>query len=206
MRVCSRLVMVVTVAAVALLASDAFAQLGRIRGEVTDKWGNGLADVQIAAAHQTSGGSYSGDSDDDGRFDMFGLQSGDYELTFSLEGYQGIRVSENVSLSASAPRRPMNVELDPLPSGQRLRGPQEFEAAGGSPKITFNENGVFEFEDSDGEEGEGTYGIDGLNVLLVVRDYDGDDDKYSLSETVILTFGTDQYTSLTWDDAMLSKK
>ena len=55
--------------------------------------------------------------------------------------------------------------------GGRLRGEQEFEGEGGSPKITFKEDGVFEFEDAEGEEGEGTYGVVELNALLVVRDY-----------------------------------
>ena len=40
----------------------------------------------------------------------------------------------------------------------------------------------------------------------VVRDYDGDDDKYSISEPVVVTFANDQFTSLTWEGATLRKQ
>ena len=63
-----------------------------------------------------------------------------------------------------------------------------------------------EFEDAEGEEGEGTYGVVELNALLVVRDYDGDDDKYSISDPVVVTFANDLFTSLTWEGATLRKQ
>ena len=150
------------------------------------------------------GGSYSGTSEDNGEYFIIGLQSGNYELTFTLDGYQGVRVAENVRQFGGAGA--LDIELEALPSGGRLRGEQEFEAEDGSPKITFKEDGVFEFEDAEGEEGEGTYGVVELNALLVVRDYDGDDDTYSLSEPVVVTFANDQYTSLTWAGATLRKQ
>lgn len=201
MRIHSALTAALVVVSVAVGVSDALAQ-GRVSGKVTDKWGNGLAAVEISVVRTDGGGTYSGTSEDNGEYFILGLQSGNYEVTFTKDGYQGIRVAENVRSSA----RPLDIELEALPSGGRLRGEQEFEAEGGSPKITFNENGIFEFEDAHGENGEGTYGIVETSALLVVRDYDGDDDTYSLEAPVVVTFSNDQFTSLTWDDATLDKK
>ena len=196
------LVVVAVLVSSGFLVSDARGQ-GRVQGEVTDKWGNGLAEVQIAVERTDGGGSYSAVTEDDGDYIILGLQSGNYEITFTLDGYQGVLVAENVR-SSSGPR--LDVELEALPSGGRLRGEQEFEAEGGSPKIKFKEDGIFEFEDAEGEEGEGTYGVVELSALLVVRDYDGDDDKYSVSDPVVVTFANDLFTSLTWEGATLRKK
>jgi len=198
----SILVVVTVLVSGTFLVSDARGQ-GRVQGEVTDKWGNGLGAVQIAVERTDGGGSYSAATEDDGEYIILGLQSGTYEITFTLDGYQGVRVAENVRSSAG-PR--LDVELEALASGGRLRGEQDFEAEGGSPKIKFKEDGIFEFEDAEGEEGEGTYGVVELSALLVVRDYDGDDDKYSISEPVVVTFANDQFTSLTWEGATLRKQ
>ena len=202
MRFRSILVVLTVLVSGAFLVSDARGQ-GRVQGEVTDKWGNGLGAVQIAVERTDGGGSYSAATEDDGEYIILGLQSGTYEITFTLDGYQGVRVAENVRSSAG-PR--LDVELEALASGGRLRGEQDFEAEGGSPKIKFKEDGIFEFEDAEGEEGEGTYGVVELSALLVVRDYDGDDDKYSISEPVVVTFANDQFTSLTWEGATLRKQ
>lgn len=202
MRFRSILVVVTVLVSGTFLVSDARGQ-GRVQGEVTDKWGNGLGAVQIAVERTDGGGSYSAATEDDGEYIILGLQSGTYEITFTLDGYQGVRVAENVRSSAG-PR--LDVELEALASGGRLRGEQDFEAEGGSPKIKFKEDGIFEFEDAEGEEGEGTYGVVELSALLVVRDYDGDDDKYSISEPVVVTFANDQFTSLTWESATLQKQ
>ena len=202
MRFRSILVVLTVLVSGTFLVSDARGQ-GRVQGEVTDKWGNGLGAVQIAVERTDGGGSYSAATEDDGEYIILGLQSGTYEITFTLDGYQGVRVAENVRSSAG-PR--LDVELEALASGGRLRGEQDFEAEGGSPKIKFKEDGIFEFEDAEGEEGEGTYGVVELSALLVVRDYDGDDDKYSISEPVVVTFANDQFTSLTWEGATLRKQ
>ena len=72
--------------------------------------------------------------------------------------------------------------------------------------MKFNEEGIFEFEDADGEEGMGTYGIVEQDALLVVREYDGDDDRYSIVEPVVVSFSSDQFTSFTWDGVELTKQ
>ena len=76
---------------------------------------------------------------------------------------------------------------------------------GAAPKLKLNEDGTFEFEDAEGE-GEGTYGIVDLSAILVVRDYDGPDDKFSVRQPVTITAPNDQFLSLTWGEATLRKQ
>ena len=45
-----------------------------------------------------------------------------------------------------------------------------------------------------------------LEGALTVRDYDGDDDKFSITEPVVVTFANDLFNSLTWGEATLSEK
>ena len=99
----------------------------------------------------------------------------------------------------------MNFELSALPTGARFRERTEFEAEGGTPRFRFEEDGTFEFEDVDGE-GEGTYGIVELNAILIVRDYDGPDDKFSVDTPVVVEFADQQFSSLTHDGMQLPKK
>ena len=67
------------------------------------------------------------------------------------------------------------------------------------PKIRFREDGTFEFEDAEGE-GEGTYGIADLSLVLIIREYDGPDDKFSFSQPVTVTAPNDQFLSLMWGE------
>lgn len=188
--------------AVLLVATDAFAQ-ARARGKVTDAWGNGLEGVQVTAERRGGGGSpNSVTTDEDGEFQIIGLSSAMYDFTYIIDGYQGIRMGANVRVSNT---RPIEVELEVLPSGSRMRNDTEFEAEGGTPKIKFGGDGLFEFEDAEGE-GEGTYGIVELNAVMIVRDYDGPDDKYTIKEPVVVTFPNDQFNSLSWGDATLTKQ
>ena len=185
------------------LVGDAWGQ-SQVSGTVTDEWGNGLAGVQIVVERRDGGaGGRTSATEDSGEFFMLGLPTGAYDFTFTLDGYQGVRFGTRVTARNN---QPIDIELAVNAAGMSLRGEQEFEAEGGSPRITFREDGVFEFEDAEGEEGEGTYGIIDLSAHLVVRDYDGDDDRYSLTEPVVLTFANDQFRSLTWDGATLNRK
>ena len=185
------------------LVGDAWAQ-SRVSGTVTDQWGNGLAGVDIVVERRDGGsGGRTAATEDGGDFFMLGLPTGTYDFTFTLDGYQGVRFGTRVVARGN---QPIEIELAVNATGVRLRGEQEFEAAGGSLKIKFREDGVFEFEDAEGEEGEGTYGIVDLEAHLVVRDYNGDDDRYSHTEPVVVTFANDQFRSLTWDGATLNKR
>ena len=41
---------------------------------------------------------------------------------------------------------------------------------------------------------------------MIVRDYDGDDDKYSVVEPVVVPFSTDQFNDLTWEGLTLTRQ
>ena len=198
----SHLTALSVIAIVALVAHGASAQLLQARGRVADKWGNPLEGVQIEAVREAGGGNnQSGVTDKKGDFQMVGLASGVYEFTYALAGYRGARQSREIRRDT----RPTRVELQVLPVGGRFGETTEFEADGGTPAFKFDADGLFEFEDDDGE-GEGTYGIVELNVLMVVRDYDGPDDKYSISQPVVMTAPSDQFRSVTWNGTALSMK
>ena len=215
MRLRTALTTLAAATAVLLVATDTFAQAAQARGKVTDEWGNGLEGVQVTAelwglAQRRSdpgGGTVSGSAttDEDGEFQMNFLTSARYDFTFILDGYQGIRTAFNLIPGRESNNSPIEIELETLPSGGRMRNDTEFEAEGGTPKIKLGGDGMFEFEDAEGE-GEGTYGIVELNAVMIVRDYDGPDDKYTVREPVVVTFLSDQFNSLSWGDATLMKK
>ena len=202
MRLNGRLMATVAFLAVMGAGVDAAAQ-ARVTGEITDEWGNGLPGVLVTAERDGGGAPVTTETDDNGEFFMIGLSSAQYNITFTRDGYQGIRTPALVRMRDN---QPINLELEALPTGSRLRGEQEFQAAGGTPWMKFNEEGFFEFEDADGEEGMGTYGIVEQDALLVVREYDGDDDKFSIVEPVVVSFSSDQFTSFTWDGVELTKQ
>lgn len=195
------LVMVAT--AVTLSATDAFAQ-AQARGKVTDEWGNALQGVQVTAERRGGGGDGSPPvtTDENGEFQIIGLSSATYDFTFILDGYQGVRTGAQIRVSRSSP---IELELTVVPTGGLMRNDTEFEAEGGTPKIKFSGDGTFEFEDADGE-GMGTYGIAELNAVMIVRDYAGPDDKYSVNEPVVVTFPSDQFNSLSWGETTLTKQ
>ena len=191
---------------VGVLLSVASADLnaqGRLRGEVTDEWGNGLEGVQVILSNARS--SRETTTDDDGDFQFNGLSGGEFTIEFQAEGYRGARSPITIRGGGVARNRPVEIELGVLPLGSRFREETRFEAEGGTPRIAFDAEGTFEFEDANGE-GKGTYGIDALSAVLVVRDYDGPDDAYSVTEPVVVTFANGQFTSLTWGGAMLTKR
>ena len=187
---------------VGVLLSVASADLnaqGRLRGEVTDEWGNGLEGVQVIVSNDRS--SRETTTDDDGDFFFNGLPGGEFTIEFQAEGYRGARSP----ITISGLNRPFEIELGVLPFGSRFREETRFEAEGGTPRIAFDAEGTFEFEDANGE-GKGTYGINALSAVLVVRDYDGPDDAYSITEPVVVTFANGQFTSLTWGGATLTNQ
>ena len=198
----SCLLLLVTATTLLSLAASAGAQ-GRTRGEVTDEWGNGLEGVTVLAEPDgAAGGSQETTTDDDGEFMFVGLPSGRWSFTATLNGYQGLRQIMNVRQLGT---NSVEFEMPVLPSGGRFRERTEFEAEGGTPKFRFEDDGTFEFEDADGE-GEGTYGMVEQTAVLVIRDYDGPDDKFSVATPLVLAFGDAMFTSLTHDGVQLPKK
>ena len=194
----------IAVVVLAMTALTAHAQ-GRVTGKFTDKWDNPIvgAEVFVEPSEGTTGARQDTTTDENGEYAFLGLGSGRWEVEVHADGYQPVRAAEEVRLTSSS--SPLELELEVLPSGGRFRGDTEFEAEGGVPKIKFSGEGEFEFEDSEGE-GEGTYGIVELSAVLVVRDYDGPDDKYTLSDPVVVIFPTDQFLSATWGETRLNKK
>ena len=195
------LMFMAVVSLAALMTVDVLAQ-GRIRGQVTDEWGNALEGVSVIAQRASGGTPQEETTDGDGIFQFINL-TGEHTFEFRLAGYQPLRTRADVRRLAN--NRPIDMELPVTSTGSRFRDDTEFEAEGGIPNIKFDTDGEFEFEDADGE-GEGTYGINDLNCVMVVRDYDGPDDRYSVSEPVVVTFANEQFTGLTWGEATLAKK
>ena len=184
------------------VTASAVAQ-SQTRGEVTDEWDNALEGVEVTAESQEAGGSQTTTTGEDGEFLFFGLSAGDWAFTARLDGYQGVGKITRVTQLGSG--RPVNFELPSLPTGGGFRERTEFEAEGGTPKFRFEEDHTFEFEDAEGE-GEGTYGIVELAATLIVRDYDGPDDKFNIKTPVIVEFSDKMFTSLTYDGVELSKQ
>ncbi len=189
------------------VVNEASAQI-RVSGQVTDTWGNPLEGVQVEAKRPEGGGSTSSEvTDADGEFQMI-LDISDYEFTYILSGYQGIRQTRQVR-SGYAPGRgrrgPPPIELELLNSGQFLRDEHQFEAEGGTHSLTLKTDGMFEFEDDEGE-GEGNYSIQDTSAILTVRDYDGPDDRFSITEPVVVTAPNNAFLSLVWGETTLTKK
>ena len=170
-----------------LVVHEAVAQPVRVEGKVTDTWGNPLEGVQVEAKPADGAGATRSEvTDDDGEFLMIGLDPVPYELTYTLSGYQGVRqlkeTRQQGSPGRARRRRSDPIQLEIVGGGQFLRDETAFEAEGGTPSLTLKPDGMFEFEDAEGE-GEGNYAIQDLSAILTVRDYDGPDDTYTITET-----------------------
>ncbi len=200
---------VVTMVCAVLVVSDASAQMVQARGTITDTWGNPLEGVQVDARREDGGGSsFSTVTDEDGEYLMVGLETTTYEFTYTIAGYQGVRQLRELR-TQTAPgrmrRRSAPIELAVLAVGQVLQEEFAFEAEGGTPSLTLKSDGMFEFEDAEGE-GEGNYSIQDLSVILTVRDYDGPDDTYTITTPVVVSAPTNQFQSLVWGETTLTKK
>ncbi len=177
---------------------------GRKRGQVTDEWGNALEGVTVLAEPAGAPGTaQNATTDDSGNFSFIGLGSGDWAFTVLLDGYQGLQQVANVRQTGQT--RPLSFEMPVLASGGRFRERTEFRAEGGTPRFRFEEDGQFEFEDEQGE-GEGTYGIVDLSAVLIVREYDGPDDKFGLQTPVVVEFPSNQFNSMTYNGVQLAKR
>ena len=194
-------VVVVTVGFVCGVTVESEAQ-ARKRGQITDEWGNGLEGVTVLAEPERAGSPQTVATDDGGNFQFMNLVPGDWAFTATLDGYQGLQQIAAASISS---QRALNFEMPVLSSGGRFRERTEFEGESDTPRFRFEEDGTFEFEDADGE-GEGTYGIVALNAVLIVRDYDGPDDKFNLQTPVVVEFANDQFTAMTHEGVQIPKK
>ncbi len=209
MRIRAHAVALATAVCAALVVHQASAQQVLVSGKVTDTWGNPLEGVQVEAKQPEGGGSPRTEvTNADGEFRMIGLDTTDYEFTYILSGYQGVRQMREIRTQYApgrARRGPPPIELQLLSSGQFLRDEHQFEAEGGTHSLTLKPDGMFEFEDAEGE-GEGNYFIQDTSAILTVRDYDGPDDRFSITEPVVLTAPNDAFGSLVWGETTLTKK
>ncbi len=188
------------VAALSLMLVAPSVAQGRVRGQVTDEYENPIPGATIVA--EASRGASTTTTDDNGRFQFLGL-SGEYTFTATAPAYVGIRTT--ATIRQLGVNRPINFELPVQPSGGRFRSAVTFVSDPPGTTISFDEDGTFEFEDAEGE-GEGTYGMQGTNAELVVRRYDGPDDKFSIAEPITIQFADDQFTSFMMGDQKLVKQ
>jgi len=90
---------VVAAAVFALVAADAFAQAGSIRGKILDEDGNPLSGVECSI--ELSGGSMgrrtTATTKDNGMFTRGGVRSGMYTITCEKEGYRKLPLEIQVS-------------------------------------------------------------------------------------------------------------
>ena len=172
------------------------------RGEVTDESGNGLEGVTLLAEATGGGGSQTTTTDEDGEFRFIGLSSVEWSFTATLDGYQGVRGIVTIRRTNN---QPVEFELPWLTTGGVFRERTDFEAEGGTPQFRFEEDHTFEFEDDEGG-GEGNYGIVDQTAVLIVRDYDGPDDRFNVNTPVVVEFGDEQFSSLTYAGVQIPKK
>jgi hypothetical protein len=184
-----------------MLAAPSLAQ-GRVRGEVEDEYGNKIEGVTITAQPSGPQDPKSATTDDDGRFGMMGVPAGGWLFTAAAEGYVGQEIPVNVSwLELNR----VNFELRVAPMGGRFKATTTFVSDPVGTTITFENDGTFVFEDADGE-GMGTYGIDELTAALVVREYDGPDDKFSVSDPLMAKFADNSFLNAMMGDQKLVVK
>ena len=181
-----------------MLVAPSVAQM--VQGQVTDEYDNPIAGATIVA--EASGAASTTTTDDNGRFQLLGL-SGEYTFTATAPGYGGIRTTATVRRLGV--NRPINFELPVFASGGHFRSETTFVSDPPGTTISFGEDGLFEFEDAEGE-GEGSYGVQGTKAELVVRRYDGPDDKFSIAEPITIQFADEQFTSFMMDDQKLVKQ
>ena len=205
--------MVVGIAVLLSAASSAYAQ-GVVRGQVMDKWDNPIPNVQVKAViilnQDIQCRGLDDDelepremtSNDDGWF--FGRDfrlGGSYEITYEADGY--LTNDDMLTISRGFDPNTIQIVLQVSPTGERFRGTRVYEAEGGIPKFAFEQNGSFTFTEADGK-GEGTYGIVERTVVLVVRSYDGPDDKYPIAVPIEVPFYSSVFPSFTWEEVKLS--
>lgn len=182
-----------------MLVAPSLAQ-GRVRGQVTDEYDNPIPGATIVAEGSRSASNST--TDNNGRFVFLGL-SGETTFTVTAPGYVSIFTTRNVRRLGE--NRPLDFELPVAASGQRFRSETTYVSDPPGTTISFDEDGSFEFEDAEGD-GEGTYSMQGVNGELVVREYDGPDDKFSIAEPITIQFADDQLTSFMMGDQKLVKQ
>ncbi len=162
-----------------VLAEPSFAQ-GRVRGEVEDSWGNKLEGVTVTAESAGPLNPVTATTDDDGRFGMAGVKGGQWLFTAAADGYQSGKLQMNVSWLEM---NRVSFELEALTSG-RFKDTINFASDPAGTTYSFGVDGQYTFKDGEGE-GMGTYNLTETGAELTVREYDGPDDKFSVTEPIV---------------------
>jgi tetratricopeptide (TPR) repeat protein len=101
-----------------LVAATAFAQMGtgRVTGTVKDTQGKPIVGAKIKATNPESDRALEATTDKDGKWALLGFRSGNYEFSFTADGYQPQSYTNNIKQMGRNP--PMDVVLEPLRMGQ----------------------------------------------------------------------------------------
>ena len=188
-----------------MLATSTLAQDAQVRGEVHDEWDNPIEGATVRAESSEGGAPGNATADADGEFLITGLDSQNYSFTARAAGYQGVRLRETRIREGAGSNRPLSIELSVLQRGISFDDETTFVSDPAGTTITFDDDGTFEFEDAGGE-GMGTYGIEELTATLVVREYDGPEGKFSISDPLMAEFADKELTNFMMGDQKLMKK
>lgn len=218
-------ILAVGVAAFLMAAAWPAAAQGVMRGKVTDEWNNPIPNVRVTAVPSTRiefGGLRGDDADQEarewitdqnGEFFERGFRPGSiWNFEYHADGYVSGGREELIPRGFDPYDIRYVLQVDP--SANRFRGTRIYESKEGMPIFTFAEDGTFSFKEAAGE-GHGTYGIVDRTVtvdcttridrkvILVIRDYDGPDDKYNLAIPIDVPFYSSTFPSFIWDDVQL---
>lgn len=105
-----------------LTATAAMAQMGtgRITGTVKDTEGKPIVGAKITATNPESERALEATTDKGGKWALLGFRSGNYEFTFTADGYKPQSYTNNVKQMNRNPS--MDVVLEPLEAGQSAGG------------------------------------------------------------------------------------
>jgi tetratricopeptide (TPR) repeat protein len=105
-----------------LAATAAMAQMGtgRITGTIKDPQGKPIVGAKITATNPESERALEATTDKGGKWALLGFRSGNYEFTFTADGYKPQSYTNNVKQMNRNPS--MDVVLEPLEAGQSAGG------------------------------------------------------------------------------------
>ena len=89
---------------------------GRVTGTIKDPQGKPIAGAKITATNPESERAIEGTTDKDGKWALLGFRSGNYEFTFTADGYAPQAYTNNIKQMNRNPA--MDVTLEPLQMGQ----------------------------------------------------------------------------------------
>ncbi len=98
-----------------LVAGEAGAQMGAVRGQIVDENGNPLEGVGITLQPDGGGRTFTTETNAKGEFVKGGLRAGQYVIQYDLEGYE--QVKGRITISSGKPEYLDKVTMAELPEG-----------------------------------------------------------------------------------------